>query len=133
MKPENKKTYEIKSVHCSYNEDSYEDGELGHFHSYYLNSSEFPYETTFSNKKDLFKVLSEFVGYGTNYSENDFFVDENSIHTDVLVKYKKDSDWDEFSEPTNEEKELWKKGEMKLYNAHFTFTYEVYKKEILEF
>ena len=129
------KTYQIKGVEVLYHEDSYEQGELDHFHSYYLNSSEFPYETKFSNKKDLFKTLSEFVGYGTDYSENDFHVeeDENQIETDVLVKYKKDSDWDEFSEPSEADKNLWKKGKMKLYNAHFTFTYEVYKKEKMDF
>ena len=78
-------------------------------------------------------MLNEFVGYGTDYKEDDFFVDEDTIQTDALVRFEKDSDWDEFSEPTKEDEELWKKGKKKLYNAHFIFTYDVYKKEKLEF
>jgi hypothetical protein len=127
------KTYQITGVEVTYHEDSYEEGELDQFHSYYLKESEFPYKTKFTNKDDLFKTISEFVEYGTSYSEKDFSVDEDTIQTNVLVKYEAGSDWDEFSQPTKEDIELWEKGKKKLYNAHFIFYYEVYKKEKAEF
>jgi hypothetical protein len=126
------KTYEIKGVDVTYYEDSYEEGELDQFHSYYLGQSDFPYKTEFSSKKDLFDTLNEFISYG-DFSESDFFVDEDTIQTSALVKFEKDSDWDEFSAPTEKEKELWRKGKMKLYSAHFVFPYEVYKKEKIDF
>ena len=39
------KTYEIKGVDVTFYEDSYEEGELDQFHSYYLGQSDFPYKT----------------------------------------------------------------------------------------
>tara|TARA_R110002049_G_scaffold40862_2_gene123909 strand:+ start:5090 stop:6460 length:1371 start_codon:yes stop_codon:yes gene_type:complete len=126
------KTYEIKGVDVTYYEDSYEEGALDQFHSYYLGQSDFPYKTEFSSKKDLFDTLNEFISYG-DFSESDFEVDEDTIQTSALVKFEKDSDWDEFSAPTEKEKELWRKGKMKLYSALFVFPYEVYKKEQLDF
>jgi hypothetical protein len=126
------KTYSIRGVGVYYTEDSYEEGELEEFHSYFLNSSEFPYETKFSNKKDLFNTINEFISYA-DLKESDFFINDDTIQASVLVKFKKDSNWDEFSSPTKEEIELWKKGKMKLYSAEFVFEYEVYKKEKLEF
>ena len=126
------KTYSIRGVGVYYTEDSYEEGELEEFHSYFLNSSEFPYETKFSNKKDLFNTINEFISYA-DLKESDFFINDDTIQASALVKFKKDSNWDEFSSPTKEEIELWKKGKMKLYSAQFVFEYEVYKKEKLEF
>ena len=126
------KTYEIKGADVTFYEDSYEEGEQDQFHSYYLGENDFPYKTKFSNKKDLFITLNAFVSYAY-MKEEDFYVDEDTIQTSVLVKHEKGSDWDEFSAPTEKEKELWKKGEMKLYSAQFVFPYEVYKKEKLEF
>jgi len=126
------KTYEIKGADVTFYEDSYEEGEKDQFHSYYLGENDFPYKTKFSNKKDLFETLNDFVSYA-DMKEEDFYVDEDTIQTSALVKHEKGSDWDEFSAPTEKEKELWKKGEMKLYSAQFVFPYEVYKKEKLEF
>ena len=126
------KTYEIKGADVAFYEDSYEEGEQDQFHSYYLGENDFPYKTKFSNKKDLFETLNDFVSYA-DMKEEDFYVDEDTIQTSALVKHEKGSDWDEFSAPTEKEKELWKKGEMKLYSAQFVFPYEVYKKEKLEF
>jgi hypothetical protein len=126
------KTYEIKGVDVTYSEDSYEEGELGHFHSYMLNQSEFPYQTKFHSKKELLDTLNEFISYA-DFKEDDFFVDENTIQVSAIVKYEKGSDWDEFSAPTKEEIELWKQGKMKLYSAQFVFPYEVYRKEKLDF
>ena len=126
------KTYSIQGVDVTYHEDSYEEGELDQFHSYYLGQSDFPYKTEFSSKKDLFDTLSDFISYA-DMNEEDFYVDEDTIQTSALVKFEKDSDWDEFSAPTEKEKELWRKGKMKLYSAHFVFPYEVYKKEKLDF
>jgi hypothetical protein len=126
------KTYEIKGADVTFYEDSYADGELDQFHSYYLNQTEFPYKTKFSSKQELFDTLNEFISYA-DLKEDDFFIDEDTIQTSALVKYEKGSDWDEFSAPTEKEKELWRKGKMKLYSAQFVFPYEVYKKEKLEF
>jgi hypothetical protein len=126
------KTYQIKGADVTFYEDSYEEGEQDQFHSYYLGENDFPYKTKFSNKKDLFETLNDFVSYA-DMKEEDFYVDEDTIQTSALVKHEKGSDWDEFSAPTEKEKELWKKGEMKLYSAQFVFPYEVYKKEKLEF
>ena len=126
------KTYQIKGADVTFYEDSYEEGEQDQFHSYYLGENDFPYKTKFSNKKDLFETLNDFVSYA-DMKEEDFYVDEDTIQTSALVKYEKGSDWDEFSAPTEKEIELWKKGEMKLYSAQFLFPYEVYKKEKLEF
>jgi len=126
------KTYEIKGVDVTYSEDSYEEGEVGYFHSYMLNQSEFPYQTKFHSKKELFDTLNEFISYA-DFKEDDFYVDENTIQVSAIVKYQKDSDWDEFSAPTKEEIELWKQGKMKLYSAQFVFPYEVYRKEKLDF
>ena len=126
------KTYQIKGADVTFYEDSYEEGEQEQFHSYYLGENDFPYKTEFSSKKDLFDTLNDFVSYA-DMKEEDFYVDEDTIQTSALVKYKKDSDWDEFSAPTEKEKELWKEGKMKLYSAQFVFPYEVYKKEKLEF
>ena len=126
------KTYQIKGADVTFYEDSYEEGEQDQFHSYYLDENDFPYKTKFSNKKDLFETLNDFVSYA-DMKEEDFYVDEDTIQTSALVKHEKGSDWDEFSAPTEKEKELWKKGEMKLYSAQFVFPYEVYKKEKLEF
>ena len=126
------KTYQIKGADVTFYEDSYEEGEQDQFHSYYLGENDFPYKTKFTNKKDLFETLNDFVSYA-DMKEEDFYVDEDTIQTSALVKYEKGSDWDEFSAPTEKEIELWKKGEMKLYSAQFLFPYEVYKKEKLEF
>ena len=126
------KTYQIKGADVTFYEDSYEEGEQDQFHSYYLGENDFPYKTKFTNKKDLFETLNDFVSYA-DMKEEDFYVDEDTIQTSALVKHEKGSDWDEFSAPTEKEKELWKKGEMKLYSAQFVFPYEVYKKEKLEF
>jgi hypothetical protein len=126
------KTYEIKGADVTFYEDSYADGELDQFHSYYLNQTEFPYKTKFSSKQELFDTLNEFISYA-DLKEDDFSIDEDTIQTSALVKYEKGSDWDEFSAPTKEEIELWKKGKMKLYSAQFVFPYEVYRKEKLEF
>ena len=126
------KTYQIKGADVTFYEDSYEEGEQEQFHSYYLGENDFPYKTEFSSKKDLFDTLNDFVSYA-DMKEEDFYVDEDTIQTSALVKYKKDSDWDEFSAPTEKEIELWKEGKMKLYSAQFVFPYEVYKKEKLEF
>ena len=126
------KTYQIKGADVTFYEDSYEEGEQDQFHSYYLGENDFPYKTKFTNKKDLFETLNDFVSYA-DMKEEDFYVDEDTIQTSALVKHEKGSDWDEFSAPNEKEKELWKKGEMKLYSAQFVFPYEVYKKEKLEF
>jgi arsenate reductase-like glutaredoxin family protein len=126
------KTYQIKGADVTFYEDSYEEGEQDQFHSYYLGENDFPYKTKFTNKKDLFETLNDFVSYA-DMKEEDFYVDEDTIQTSALVKHEKGSDWDEFSAPTEKEIELWKKGEMKLYSAQFLFPYEVYKKEKLEF
>lgn len=126
------KTYQIKGADVRFYEDNYEEGEKDQFHSYYLGENDFPYKTKFSNKKDLFETLNDFVSYA-DMKEEDFYVDEDTIQTSAIVKHEKGSDWDEFSAPTEKEKELWKKGEMKLYSAQFVFPYEVYKKEKLEF
>lgn len=126
------KTYQIKGADVTFYEDSYEEGEQDQFHSYYLGENDFPYKTKFTNKKDLFETLNDFVSYA-DMKEEDFYVDEDTIQTSALVKYEKGSDWDEFSAPTEKEIELWKKGEIKLYSAQFLFPYEVYKKEKLEF
>ena len=126
------KTYQIKGADVTYYEDSYDEGMLDQFHSYYLNENEFPYKTEFRSKKDLFDTLNDFVSYA-DMKVKDFYVDEDTIQTSALVKHEKGSGWDEFSAPTEKEKELWKKGEMKLYSAQFVFPYEVYRKEKLEF
>jgi arsenate reductase-like glutaredoxin family protein len=126
------KTYQIKGADVTFYEDSYEEGEQDQFHSYYLGENDFPYKTKFTNKKDLFETLNDFVSYA-DMKEEDFYVDEDTIQTSALVKHEKGSDWDEFSAPTEKEIELWKKGEIKLYSAQFLFPYEVYKKEKLEF
>ena len=127
------KTYQIKGADVTFYEDSYEEGEQDQFHSYYLGENDFPYKTKFSNKKDLFETLNDFVSYA-DMKEEDFYVDEDTIQTSALVKYEKGM-YNRliFSAPTEKEKELWKKGEMKLYSAQFVFPYEVYKKEKLEF
>ena len=126
------KTYKIKGVSVDYYEDDYEQGEGDLFHDYHLNSSEFPYETKFSNKKDFLDTIKEYVTYA-DLKDEDLYIDDDSIQTSALVKFEKGSDWDEFSAPTESEKELWKKGEMKLYVANFWFPFEVYKKEKLDF
>ncbi len=112
------KKYSLKSVSCEIVEDSYEEGEIGgSFHSFDYDINE-----TYNSKKDLINKMNEVMN--TKYKEEhfDWEVGEGkNIQTDVLVSYEKGRDWFEFELATEKEKELWKKGEMKLYNAHYWF------------
>lgn len=123
--------YEINSVKVEYIEDSYEFGQLEIFWSYCLGQSEFPYKTKHSSKKELVQTINDFISYA-EITEDDIEIYEDYINVSCVVKYKKNSDWDEFSAPSEEEKELWKKGEIKLYDAMFYFHVEKYRKEKLK-
>lgn len=123
--------YEINSVSVDYIEDSYEFGQLERFWSYCLGQSEFPHETKHSSKKELVETINDFI-YFAEITEDDIQIYKDYIDISCLVKYKENSDWDEFSLPSEEEKELWKKGEIKLYDAMYTFHVEKYRKEKLK-
>lgn len=123
--------YEIKSVSVDYFEDSYEHGQqLESFHSYFLDKYDFPFKTNHSSKKELIETINDFISYA-EITEDDIEIYEDYIDVSCVVKYKKNSDWDEFSAPSEEEKEFWRKGEIKLYDAMFSFHCEAYKKEKL--
>lgn len=123
--------YEINSVSVDYIEDSCEFGQLESFWSYRLGQSEFPLKTNHSSKKELIETINDFISYA-EITEDDIEIYEDYIDVSCLVKYKKNSDWDEFSAPSEEEKALWKNGEIKLYDAMFSFHVEKYRKEKLK-
>lgn len=125
------KVYEIKGVNVHYYEDSVEYGQSDAlFHSYYLNSMQFPYDTKHISKAELLNTLNEFISY-RDVKDEEFEIYGHCIEASAIVKFNKNSDWDEFSAPTKEDRLLWKQGEMKLYVVHFQFHCEAYKKEKL--
>ena len=123
--------YEIKSVSVDYFEDSYENGQQEErFHSYFLNEYEFPLKTKHSSKKELIETFNDYISYA-KITEDDIEIYEDYIDISCVVKYTKNSDWDEFSAPSEEDLKLLRKGEIKLYDAMFSFHCEAYKKEKL--
>jgi len=96
-------------------EDDYEEGEMNEtYHDFDVEQTE-----TFTSKGDLIKGMNEIMS--VDYSENEFDWESGegkSIQTDVLVSFDARGD---FFPADKREKELWKKGDKKLYNAHYWF------------
>ncbi len=72
--------YEIKGVNVHYYEDSVEYGQSDAlFHSYYLNSMEFPYDTKHISKLELLNTLNEFISY-RDVKDEEFEIYGDCIH-----------------------------------------------------
>ena len=133
---EDGKVYELKAYFVDVEKDSYDEGVLDSVHSW--DSSDMGnYEMKkFNSKQDLYNALSKIIYRDTDkYPKKEFYgMDEDSdgnvtLTYDTMCAYKNDV----YVEPTSLEVDLWKQGEMELFNVRHFFVVDVYKKERLEF
>lgn len=111
----NDKKYVLTSYVGSLVEDSYEEGEIGNSYTDF----DVKDSKTFNTKLELVEYMNKVMN--VDYREGDFDWESGegeSVQTDVLVSI--DSQGDFFPAEQNE-KELWKQGKKKLYNAHYWF------------
>ena len=96
--------YLIKSYHEIYVDD-YNEGELDHVNSYNM--------TAFIKAPDVGSAIQQYIEnclyYKFNHEYLDISGDDMSSYYDVLVD-------EDSNEITENERELWKQGELKLYN-----------------
>jgi hypothetical protein len=105
------KKYLFVSYNVTVNEDSFEEGESIENFSEYDEKVGKVYNSMENLLKDMNRIM------GTEYSKDDFDFETGegrNIQTDVLVD-------EDFIPPYANEVEKWKKGELKLYNAHYSF------------
>jgi len=107
--------YNLTSISCNISEDIYDNGmSANSFHSY-----RFPITVIANNKEKFLEIISNYVG--KVITEDDLDIIDNCVNVSTLVSYKPSQDWDEFPLASDNEKELWKEGKLKLYVADYTF------------
>ena len=105
------KKYLFESYYVTVNEDNFEEGESLEVFSQYEEKVGKVYNSMENLLRDMNRIM------GTDYSKDDFDFETGegrSIITDVLVD-------EDFIPPYANEVEKWRKGELKLYNAHYKF------------
>lgn len=96
-------------------EDSYEEGEIGKS----VSDWEIKESKEFTTKQELIAYMNKVMDVDYNEEHFDWEGGEGkNIQTDVLCSRDGQGS---FFPATKEEKELWKKGEKKLYNCHYWF------------
>ena len=109
------KKYVMTAYSADVVEDSYEEGEIGNSVSdWHLKESK-----EFDSKQKLIDYMNKLMY--VDYKEEHFNWEDGegkNIQTDVLCSMDSQGD---FSPASEREKELWKKGEKKLYNCHYWF------------
>lgn len=101
------KKFKITTYHQIF-EDDFEHGELGYINSFDLNSEQ--------ESVDIVEaIILHFKSFGYEISKNNLELYDDILCTDVLV----DADNLQASQP---EIDLWKKGEIKLYNDYVHVT-----------
>jgi len=135
-----KKTYLLDSYFVNVYEDSYEQGELDMVHSWSSKEMQ-DAKREFPNKEALLNYLKDIIESQVTgqyelkddlFEINDMGDGEVSIYTSVMAKYD-DRGYGEYIYPTQDEKDMWKKGEQKLFSVYYTFYVEVYKRTNLSF
>ena len=98
-------------------EDSWEEGETGEVVGYHSASV----GKKFGSKKELYKYVEEDITYQDANALHFIYMGDGDLRTDVLVN--EDNDPASLSEIAS-----WKKGDKRLYNAHYVLDLEVSKK-----
>lgn len=104
--------------HTEVHKDSYEEGELNHVNSFSFDAKEYE----IADSDEILNTIESYfdsLGYDCN-ATSDGFVEEDRFSYNVLV----DSD---NCEASSNEIELWKKGEMTLYNSSISVIIEEIK------
>ena len=94
-------------------EDSYEHGELAE-----VSYTDFDVRGIYNSPEELVKAIQSNTGMYYGLEPSDFGFYDGAIETSDLVD--KDN-----SQPSEEQKELWRKGELKLYAAYLWLPVEV--------
>jgi hypothetical protein len=102
--------FRITRHSCITTLDSYEHGELQDVNEYSIERHE-----EFDSMEELLLSLNAHIG--ADYDQDEFEIDEEAIHTDVLCKYVNGF----YFRADAKEISLWREGHIDLYNCHHIF------------